>query len=399
MEHISQFLNSVAKDHDGVLKKYHAIHYAMKSMGVKVDFSIENNIAIAYYNKDSEFKNDGFTKYTVSEMKIIEYCNGLVFNILPNGNINIMVLPCKLVINYENRYRGEVDENIKNGKYTIIPSIDGTNINMYYRNGNWIISTARNYYMNKTLWLGPKSYEMIVSELLGIESLKSITWDTSTYYNLIFHHSDFHPANLTPLANGIWNYDPLKPLAGIPEYPSIEIDLSKHNSMKKISKYFTGSTEVLYGFVLKSKDPSTIFSNVVLKTKLFLLTEKILYEYPFDMRQPLDSTTRPIYIAIRAYFNKSYQEHCNKYIISYAEAYFKNIDILVKKLRETMSNLEKIIVASGEIIYDDFQQYVKDNIRIYYTTDISADIEDYIVSPKNHIHLVNLYQILFTTKV
>jgi hypothetical protein len=73
--------------------------------------------------------------------------------------------------------------------------------------------------------------------------------------------------------------------------------------------------------------------------------------------------------------------------------------MLVKKMRETMSNLEKIIVTAGEIVYDDFQQYVKDNISIYYTTDIAADIEDFIVSPKNHIHLVNLYQILFPVKV
>jgi hypothetical protein len=383
-----------------MLDKYRGIHHAMRAMGVKVDFSLENNIAIAYYNKDTyEFKAEGFTKYTPSEMRIIEYCNGLVFNITPNGDIFIVVLPCKLVINYENRYRAEVDANIKNGKYTIIPSIDGTNINMYYRNGNWIISTTRNYYMNKARWLGPKTYEMIVSELLGIDSLKNITWDKNTYYNLIFHHSDFHPANLTSLSNGIWNYDPTKPLAGIPEYPSIEIDLSKHDSMKKISTYFTGSTEILYGFVLKSKDPSTIFSNVVLKTTLFLLTEEILYEFPFDMKQPLDNISRPIYIAIRAYFNTTYREHCTKYIVSYAKTYFKNIEMLVKKMRETMSNLEKIIVTAGEIVYDDFQQYVKDNISIYYTTDIAADIEDFIVSPKNHIHLVNLYQILFPVKV
>jgi hypothetical protein len=278
-----------------------------------------------------------------------------------------------------------------------MPSIDGTNINLYYRNGRWIISTAKHYYMNKATWIGTSTYEDIIAKLLGLDNIQSIPWDKTTYYNLIFHYNEFHPSIITSTPDGIWNYNICgrKNLPSVPEYPTIEIDIAKHNSMYKLSQYFTGSTIVSNGFVLRSKD-NVMFNTVILKTTAFLCTEKILYDFPLEVKYPLNNMTRPVYIAIRAYFNPEYKQHCEKYIPSYVKTYFANIETLVEKMKVAIANFEKIVVSAEKITYTPFQQYIRDTVILNYTTETAADIVDYIKNPKNHIHLVNLYQLLFS---
>ena len=194
-------------------------------------------ITKTYYNKDYDYEKYPWLKY----------CRGAVINIKTNRIVCIP--PCKAT--KENNNIQEIIDNYDETK-TYEALLDGTMINMFYHNDQWMIATRSNIGA-KNSWDGKIPFSKMFLEILGDE------WFNELYKDHCYSFSLAHKKNriVTPIeTNMIFLVEcyrigdtiekrPLQEIQGI--YNIITLD------KEKIEQYRGNLYFSIKGFTIKKK--------------------------------------------------------------------------------------------------------------------------------------------------
>jgi len=113
--------------------------------------------------------------------------NGLV---LDSKNYDVLCMPA-LAFNPKVNRR-EIIDNF--ASYTIYPVFDGTTINLYYYEDEWIMSSTNGYEIDDFKWMGEKTYRQAFDEIVALYPEFSLDKLQKNYsYTIGFRFSDFHP--------------------------------------------------------------------------------------------------------------------------------------------------------------------------------------------------------------
>lgn len=284
-------------------------------------------------------------------------CNGLV---LEQKTWKPLVVPCRSL-------RFNIDTETSNkllhqGLYHIYRVQDGTCFNMYFYNGEWVVSTAKGYNMNAVSWSGGKTYKEVIVECLERIGL---TWETFTAqldqkfcYSFGFKHPLMHKfreggdsdiyriwfiqsVNLNQESNQyLWASD-RTPIAII---ESQSLHNEPINNLKELYKSascaledFAASGKVNYGFILRSVNFETTgyHSDLFIESSLMRTIRQIWYENNIIDLCHKHQWDKEYAVTFNAYLDSSKIEVFNMLFPQYSEkvAYYADV------VRDTVNNM------------------------------------------------------------
>lgn len=203
---------------------------SLKELGFKIKSFRKLNIISTPYKKDiqSDFSN---------------YCRGLVVN--PEGKI-ICVPPQKSieVINID-------DLEIENNNFYFEELIDGTMINVFWYDNDWLIST-RSEIGGYNKWNDKKSFKDLFNECLNFD-LNNLSKECS--YSFVMRHIDNR--NIAKIEKNelilVEMYDQLLNRVDYDDYPNFCKKVNRLNKVEEI-KYNLDNSHYLKGYTLKVDD-------------------------------------------------------------------------------------------------------------------------------------------------
>ena len=184
-------------------------------------------IVKGYYNNKYDYENNRWMRY----------CRGAVINV--NENKVICVPPQKskenMLITTDGVQR--VIDSFVEGNTSYQPLLDGTMINMFYHNDEWMISTRSNIGA-KNKWDGNKSFLKMFIDVHGDEWFNEL--NKKYCYSFILHHKNNR--NVSPIENNfiflVENY----------EIENGEIKMKQLDNISKIENIIELSKGMLYGY-------------------------------------------------------------------------------------------------------------------------------------------------------
>jgi len=292
-------------------------------------------------------------------------CNGLIFKIsnVPNASKKmdppelLVVPPCLLSQCTNYNY---VDEMLEN--YTIYKMQDGTTINMYwwdFDSPSWRISTAKAYDATNLSWNSDTTYkEVFESILINTFELSQDEFysklDKKSCYSWGFNHTKYHPfweGRTEPSNNGnIWfiqsvnlksiknssslensklviNYkSPIECIKSQEQLSILNLSMNdirtkcndslrryentyiRARSVEKFGKkQILSSPEILFGYILRSKNPKITkkFSNLMMESSLLCKIRKLYYNKHFRETSELNGYNREKYIVLYNFIDRS----------------------------------------------------------------------------------------------
>ena len=201
-------------------------------------------IVNGYYNNKYDYENNEWMKY----------CRGAVIDIKENKVV--CVPPQKSMKNelITNHGVQKVIDNYNESENIYQPLIDGTMINMFYHNNEWMISTRSNIGA-KNKWDGKTSFLKMFLDVNGDEWFNEL--NKNYCYSFILHHKNNR--NISPIENNfiflVENYEiidgeiKMKQLDNISNIENI-VDLSK----EMLCGYQTETFFSIKGFTIKNSN-------------------------------------------------------------------------------------------------------------------------------------------------
>lgn len=248
-------------------------------------------------------------------------CNGLVFDAINMKPLVIPTLTCRSNID-----ANVVNVNLSNDLYDVLLVEDGTIINLYWwaPTNSWCISTARSFDLTDKNW-SLLTYKEIVQKILGHNTQKFYeSLDKSHSYTFGIKTEDMHPfrgGKDAPI-NKMWFIQSanLKTLEisfkfpneiNIPEQTPVDMDLrditTLYNGLNQALDDFIyePSTRPLYGYMLRSRDPSKTgaHSNVVIESSLLQKIRQLYYHSSLSMYAYEMKYDRDTYIIVYSYLD------------------------------------------------------------------------------------------------
>ncbi len=362
---------------------------------------------------------------------VVRECNGYVFGFSQEEkNPKIMPLavpPCVISqnINYD-----FVNEHIE--LYDVYKIQDGTTITMYWWKplNEWRFSTAKGYDVTDLSWNGTNNYRDAFHSILkekfdidfkdfysSLEKTKCYTWG--------FNHPDYHPfweGKDVPGKGNIWFIQSVdldfeeksafhtcrnSPIPIIK--PQEQLYLINPNTNERINiislkiecdevldRYKhtvrTGNPEILFGYILRSKNPSVTrrFSNLVMESSLLRKIRHLCYDNRFKEHANTNGLNRENYMLLYNFTNISTNGIFQLLFPQYKEKFAnieKQVDGIVKslikshqkkntvfynqqttqnpKIKAGMEKLSSFINAHMELNADDasHEKYVKQVVK------------------------------------
>lgn len=287
------------------------------------------------------FSRGDFTK------KITHQCDGIVIN----NSGDVLALPLQRYNPFANH--GRVATALAAGKYTVQKVFDGSIVTLYYYNSSWRISSASGYDVTNIKWIGDKTYDETLKELLPADFYSKL--DTDKCYTIGFRHLSFHPLQSDParvwfmqaVDLGALNCDsPHEVYISDGPLPSIEqvevknLDgLVEENARALAGYYSTGNLH--YGYMLRG-DFAELgdIANVMLESTLMKAVRQIFYNNTKHIeRIKLTNENRIKHIALRAYLT-----HNQKYDFIQLFPQFKShYDSFDSIFKDIMSNVKSAL--------------------------------------------------------
>ena len=310
---------------------------------------------LSNYNADGRIvlylsKTQRFNKNSRCDQLLFNECNGLIIDA---NNLKILALPPQ-------SFRSNVDTEkitkyLNKDLYDLFLIEDGTTINLYYwsPSNSWRISTARSYDCNNTKW-GDITYSEIISELLLINNITTDEFynslDKNTSYTFGFKHASMHPFRegafdpinklwfIQSFKNGTISYE-FENNFNIKVQPRVELQDKEFNtkymfSTLKHSIYdFTQNGNVLYGYILRSKDTTQTddHNSILLESSLLQTIRKLYYHSSFNDISNEKKYNRDIYTIIAAYVDINSNSLFLKLFPQYLQIYNK-LNIITNNL-------------------------------------------------------------------
>ena len=291
-------------------------------------------------------------KYDYLEHPWIRYCRGAVINTTTN---RVICIPPQKA-EETNNLQKIIDEYSE--EYSYEPLLDGTMINMFHHNDEWMIATRSNIGA-KNSWDGKESFHKMFLEVNGSNWFEEL--NKNYCYSFILHH--VNNRNVSPIEiNAIFLVENYEIIEGKIERKELQ-EITNINNIFKLSKeMLKGYQSELFfsikGFTIKGKDERMNWINptfeyvkglkmnyndkylnyISLKQKR-LLTEYLMY-FPED--QYLFNEYREEFNSIKL---KLYERYVSRFIRKEIET--KDIEYSLKPL---VYELHKYYQNTGEKI-------------------------------------------------
>ncbi len=227
-----------------------------------------------------------------------EVCNGVV---LEYPSFNLVAMPTPVLV-WE--CPNEVWSDI--GKYTIYEALDGSVVTLYFRNGEWRLSSANGASVGDYTRLDANvNYMQALRECF--EMYPKFKWDLlnqSYCYNVGFKHSAFHPLN-TPNRAWVVGYyylggsepEPHAPI-GLPSQPKYQQGKNVRSHIKNTTatslQSYLNNGRPNYGYILARGN-----TRILIESTLMSFVRNAVYNVPkglYDNGKP-----RSVYFSLRAY--------------------------------------------------------------------------------------------------
>ena len=341
---IQTFINNLSD------KSCPSIRSHLFKRGIMCSYDIPTGRMVFYTSKNQRFAD-------ADKLKL--ECNGLVFDTV---NMKPLVIPTLT-------YRSNVDANIVNANlvnnlYDVLLIEDGTVINLYWWSptNTWCISTARSFDLTDKNW-GSLTYKEIIQKILGYDEQKFYdSLDKSLSYTFGIKTEDMHPfreGKNDPI-NKIWfiqsanletheiSFEFPNNL-NIPEQTTINMNLHDikmlYNDLNQSLNDFIHEPSVhpLYGYMLRSKDPSKTgsHSNIVLESSLLQKIRQLYYHSSLSIHAQEMKYEKDIYITIYSYLDTNRHILFRKLFPHYIDSF--------NKLDTITSSLVKNIIVYAKI--------------------------------------------------
>jgi len=270
-----------------------------------------------------QFSRGNFTK------KITHQGDGIIID----NTGHVYVVPLQRYNPNANHAR--VAQALAAGKYTVQCIYDGSIVTLYYYESRWRISSASGYDVGGVKWIGEKTYEEILQELLPEDFYARL--DTDKCYTIGFRHAAFHPLAADParvwfmraVDLGAINCDNPREVyineapAGLtlPETPpQRDFDALLATNASALGDYYA-SGKLHYGYMLRGDfDDLGDIANVMLESQLMKTVRLLFYNNTKHIDKiKLTNENRISHIALRAYLT-----HQHKYDFVQLFPQFKN---------------------------------------------------------------------------
>jgi len=339
----------------------------------------EDGRMVLYSSKNTRFNTNAVCKD--DNHHIWSECNGLV---LDTKNIKPLVVPPESF-----RTNVEVDtvnKHLANDLYNLYLVEDGTVINLYYWPplNSWRISTTRCYDVTDSKWCDLTYNEILCDLLSSVYNTTDVDFynmlDKDTSYTFGFKHDSMHPfnENKTDNINKIWfiqsfhkdkvSYE-FENKFNIPtqkefEFPAGVVKNTKFlfNKLDHSYDYYVSTGNVLYGYILRSKNPSETgsHSNILLESSLLKRIRKLYYHSGFNDHAKEKNYNREIYTIIHSYLNinnrstfiKLFPQYKNQYDIlgMITTLLIKNINNMINRPHNTQELISEYIINKDSTV-------------------------------------------------
>lgn len=291
------------KSFDDIITEFGKFH-------IKMSYDSKRILFNAYHMLKGQPKNT----YT-------QECNGLILEI---GTWRPLVVPPRSL-----RFNIDTDKAnqfLHQSMYTIYEAQDGTLINLYYWQSNWVISTSRGYQMNDVAWDNGQTFQQIVSSILGTLGL---TWQQFTSYlspsccyTFGFRHKEIHkfqPKNESP--SKIWfvqsveldenspgylwvnDSSPIGLIPGQKRIVSPNQIQDLYRAASNALKQYLDKGEICYGFILRSNnfECTELHSDLFIESKLMHYIKKTWYDNNIIVHCSKNKIPKTLFICIKAF--------------------------------------------------------------------------------------------------
>ena len=293
--------------------------------------------------------------------------NGLVVDVL---NLKILATPPLT-------FRSNIDVQLvntylSNNMYDILLIEDGTVFNLYYWEplNSWRISTSRGYDMGDCKY-SHITYKDIIKELIELNNIEEQEFydslNKNSSYTFGFKHSSMHAfweGNEAPInymwfiqsvdENGVVSYDFDK--FGIKtqkKYNQVNSTKLLFNEIKNSLDNFINEKQVLYGFILRSRDPKVtgLHSNIMLESSLLQKIRQLYYHSNINEIAQKKNYNRELYIIVNSYLNHNLNEVFIELFPQYKNKY-EELDRITDNLIKSINVLVNT-TTNNTLISDD----------------------------------------------
>lgn len=345
-----KFINSLEN------KTPESIRSSMYKKYILTNHNKNDDRMVLYSSKNTRFNN---TLDKDENHSIWSECNGLILDM---KNMKPLVTPTE---SFRTNICVDVVNNfLHDDLYKLYIVEDGTIINLYFWPplNSWRISTNRCYDVTYSIWGSMTYYEVLYDLLLKVYNTTYDDFqnmlDKNTSYTFGFKHESMHPFkekksnNINKLwfiqscNNGIIS-DEFENKFNIPsqtkfEFPENTLKSTKYLFNKLDSSYndFINNGKILYGYILKSKNPSETgtHSNILLESSLLQKIRKLYYHSSFNKNSSIKNYNREIYTIIHAYLDINNRDIFIKLFPQYSHQYDK-LGMITTLLIKNINNM------------------------------------------------------------
>ena len=340
-------------------------------------------------------------------------CNGLILNCNNIKNIIPLVIPQASFISHYDK--NIVNKNINKNLYNIYRIENGTMINIYQYDNNWVISTNRGIDMNNT-------YSNILIEILNIKNISTHDFfnslDKNSCYTFNIQHHSIHKFNninniqfiqSINLLNQIINKNPVKNIVKnismqmIIPYQSNDIYtiLTNINNINRnsLNNYlYNGNIEL--GYILKSnnKELTGVHSNIILESSLLKKIRQMLYDSKYIKLSKKYDISKDTIIIITSYldinnnsiFIKLFPNYVNSYNLlnNMTASVINNIINYSKSIKTNDIPKQKMFTNITKYLYNNINKLY--NIELLNEMHLNSIINNYLINTNNLTLYINL---------
>lgn len=384
--------------------------------GIMSSYNDEDGRMVFYTNK-----NDRFSNSPIRSVKLWLECNGTIIDTKALKPLVVSQMSHRTNINPE-----IVSNYINKGVYDIYLTEDGTVVNLYFWKDSWHISTVRGYDMNDTLW-GDMTYKTMLDEVAPEGFYERL--DKSRCYTLGFKHSNMHkfatsheekslntaveelslgtaetkdPDLIESPKGKLWfiqsvdlnnnnvvHVSPFEDIgvSGQERYAPQEPIKSVRELFKKLKGAladYLDNANVLYGFVIKSRNPrqTGIYSNIILESSLMQKIRQLMYHNRYTSEIRDKEYDRGTYIVLSNYLDKNSSDMFISLFPQY-QSYYDKLDEITDALVESVKEKEEEKEAHVSVLHAD--------ITKAYAIDDSPASNDLIRSFIKHPTYIAIY--------
>lgn len=338
-----------------------------KKITVSYDLDLKNNKCRMIFSSSKTLRGESFDD-------VCRECNGLILE-ASNDGWKPLVIPINSP--KSDLVTKKVNDWLNKQCYSVYAIEDGTIINLYYYNDEWIFSTARGIHMNNVSF-NKKTYKEMFETCVVKNQVNPISVDD--FYNILdknscytfgFKHPDSHPffegkskpiykvwyvqqANLTSLEvkreNPFEKNTVVIPSQKVYNFRSKRMD-NIYKNLASAYDEFIRYKSINYGYILISRYPEITgdYTCIMLESSLLREIRNIWYNGTYIKASKIKSLNRESIIYLGSFLN-------HKRLQIFTQLFpncFESIDFMIKKENEMIAKIIKHINSNKELDSDE----------------------------------------------